>query len=166
MTDLLERKAYYLQEIDRLCETDLEQASRFVSEILSQACETEQKNPAVSAALAGCICRFLLHKKMKTRIIATLLTQPLLTRVLFGELNSYKYSLVFLLKRIVRHGDAAFLEWVLQLLQGNPYRDDSAADYAAQWSFGFLLREMQKAPPEYLQCSPECRAVLEKFEEI
>ena len=156
-------KAETLAAIDALCQTDLTAAQEFVTLLLRQSSEAARSTPASSAALAACVCRFLLHRRMKTGIAAALRDNQALRTALFGQLNSYKYSLCFLLRRVVREDDTALLAELLTLLAQNPFRDDGAADYAERWSLDFLLHETLRAPAEYLQISEKSRLIIKEF---
>jgi len=163
MIQLPKYKAETLAAIDALTAVDVTAAQDFVTLLLRQSSEQARDVPASSAALAACICRFLLHRRMKTGIVAALRENETLRRALFGQLNSYKYSLCFLLRRVIRADDTALLAELLTLLAQNPFRDDSAADYAKRWSMDFLLRETLRAPAEYLQISEKSRLLIKEF---
>ena len=62
-----------------------------------------------------------------------------LRRAIFGRLNTYQYSLIFLMKRLFRLNDLALTEEILRLLASNPYRDDASKPYESRWSLVFLI---------------------------
>lgn len=78
---------------------------------------------------------------------------PILRRAVFGQLNTYQYSLIFLMKRLFRLNDPALTEEILRLLASNPYRDDASKPYESRWSLAFLIDEVLKAPEDYLRLS-------------
>ena len=80
---------------------------------------------------------------------------------IFGELNTYKYSLVFLFRRLIRLNETELTEELLSLLKNNPYRDDSAKDYSDRWSLRFIIDEALRAPDDYLDLSEENKNVID-----
>ena len=92
-----------------------------------------------------------------------ILDNPDLRKTVFGELNTYKYSIVFILKRLVKTGNTDIIKEVLDLLSDNPYRDDSAKDYSDRWSLSFIIRETLSAPDDYLNLSEENRKLIEGY---
>lgn len=92
-----------------------------------------------------------------------ILDNPDLRKIVFGELNTYKYSIVFILKRLVKTGNTDIIKEVLDLLSDNPYRDDSAKDYSDRWSLSFIIRETLSAPDDYLNLSEENRKLIEGY---
>ena len=92
-----------------------------------------------------------------------ILENPELRKIIFGELNTYKYSVVFILKRLVKTGNTAVIREVLELLSENPYRDDSAKDYSDRWSMSFIIRETLSAPEDYLNLSEENENLLKSY---
>ena len=121
-----------------------------------------EQSAACSAACARCIMRFLLHKKCKNTMVETLRQNTALRTAIFGRLNTYQYSLIFLMKRLFRLNDLALTKEILELLAVNPYRDDSAKSYESRWSFAFLINEVLKAPPDYLRLEAATAALLEQ----
>ena len=107
-------------------------------------------------------CRFLMHRKMKSRLADTLKTDDELRAAIFGELNTYKYSLVFLFRRLIRLNETELTEELLSLLKNNPYRDDSAKDYSDRWSLRFIIDEALRAPDDYLDLSEENKNVIDE----
>lgn len=148
--------------IDALTFTSPDEALVFVKEFLS--CHREDfAVRGKSASAARCVTRFLLHKKSKDFLIPVILGNPDLRKIIFGELNTYKYSIVFILKRLVKTGDTAVIKEVLDLLCENPYRDDTAKDYSDRWSLSFIIRETLSAPDDYLNLSEENRKLLKEY---
>lgn len=148
--------------IDSLTYSSPEEALVFVKEFLS--CHKDDFTVrGKSASAARCVTRFLLHKKSKDFLIPVILENPDLRKIVFGELNTYKYSIVFILKRLVKTGNTDVIKEVLDLLSENPYRDDSAKDYSDRWSLSFIIRETLSAPDDYLNLSEENKELIEKY---
>ncbi len=78
-----------------------------------------------------------------------------LRRAVFGELNTNKYSLIFMMKRLLRLNDIELTREILELLKNNPFRQEEAKPWSDRWSLGFLLDEVLNAPSDYLNLSPE-----------
>ena len=95
-------------------------------------------------------------------MVETLRQHTALRTAIFGRLNTYQYSLIFLMKRLFRLNDLALTKEILELLAVNPYRDDSAKSYESRWSFAFLIEEVLKAPPDYLRLDAASAALLEQ----
>lgn len=148
--------------IDSLTGESPEEALAFVKEFLS--CHRDDFDVrGKSASAARCVTRFLLHKKSKDFLIPVILENPDLRKTVFGELNTYKYSIVFILKRLVKTGNTDVIREALGLLSENPYRDDTAKDYSDRWSMSFIIRETLSAPEDYLNLSGENRSLLESY---
>lgn len=148
--------------IDSLTSSSPEEALAFVKEFLKSHCEDFTVR-GKSASTARCVTRFLLHKKSKDFLIPVILDNPDLRKIVFGELNTYKYSIVFILKRLVKTGNTDIIKEVLDLLSENPYRDDSAKDYSDRWSLSFIVRETLSAPDDYLNLSKENKKLIEEY---
>ncbi len=163
MNSFSENEKALCAKADELCATDLDGAHRFIGNLIAE-CTPEQKSSKVqSAALSRICCRFLMHRKTKNRLV-TILTQDVALRTaIFGEINTYKYSLVFLLRRLLRLNDPVLTDELLTLLKNNPYRDDSAKDYSDRWSFQFVINEALCAPDDYLNLSDENKKVIQKY---
>ena len=148
--------------IDSLTGESPVEALAFVKEFLN--CHRDDFDVrGKSASAARCVTRFLLHKKSKDFLIPVILENPELRKIIFGELNTYKYSVVFILKRLVKTGNTAVIREVLELLSENPYRDDSAKDYSDRWSMSFIIRETLSAPEDYLYLSEENENLLKSY---
>ncbi|MBQ4338966.1 MAG: hypothetical protein IJC37_06030 [Clostridia bacterium] len=159
---LTEEKATGL-EIERLCMSDIEAAQAMVQEIALEALALDNTGRAQSAAYARLICRFLLHKKCKSRLAQLLTENETLTTAVFGKLNTYKYSIIFLLKRILRLNNTALTQRVLELIKENPFEDSEAKPWSDRFSLGFIITQALEAPEDYLNLSEENRAVIDSF---
>lgn len=114
-----------------------------------------------SASVARCITAFLLHKQCKSLLVPFLRENPRLTEALFGRLNTYKYSMVFMLKRVMHAGEEELSRRIISLIVSNPFRDDSARAYSEKWSLSFILGEILAEDREYLRISPQLYGEIE-----
>ncbi len=163
MTSFSENEKALCAKIDELCMTDINSAHELINNLLAE-CSPEQKQSKVqSAAFSRICCRFLMHRKLKSQLTDILIENKVLRTALFGELNTYKYSLVFLLRRLIRLNNPILTEELLALLSNNPYRDDSAKDYEDRWSLRFIIDETLNAPEDYLALSDENKTVIQKY---
>lgn len=158
---LQEEKALGLQ-IEALTFEDYE-AAEHMAVALAEQTEGAELSPAASAAYARLICRFLLAKKSKSRLTQCLSQNRALREAVFGRLNTYKYSLIFLLKRVLRQNDPALTREVLTLLQNNPFETPDAKPWADRWSFTFIVNEALNAPEDYLNLTEENRSVINTY---
>ena len=94
MRDFLSEEKGLCAEVESLCMTDPDS-------VISD-CGEAKSDRAQSASVSRVCCRFLMHRKMKSRLVDTLKTDDGLRKAIFGELNTYKYSLVFLFRRLIR----------------------------------------------------------------
>lgn len=161
MRDFLSEEKALCAEVEELCMTDTDSAHELIVSLLD-GLDAGELGRAQSASLSRVFCRFLMHRKMKSRLVNILCTDTRLRTVLFGELNTYKYSLVFLFRRLIRLNDTALTSELLSLLAANPYRDDTAKDYSDRWSLRFIIDEAMRAPDDYLDLSEENQAVIAK----
>lgn len=160
MRDFLSEEKQLCAEIEELCITDPDSAHALIDGVIAdcdEACDRAQ-----SAAASRICCRFLMHRKMKSRLVDTLKTDDGLRKAIFGELNTYKYSLVFLFRRLIRLNETELTDELLSLLKNNPYRDDSAKDYSDRWSLRFIIDEALRAPDDYLDLSEENKNVIDE----
>jgi len=160
MRDFLSEEKQLCAEIEELCVTDPDSAHALIDGVIAdcdEACDRAQ-----SAAASRICCRFLMHRKMKSRLVDTLKTDDGLRKAIFGELNTYKYSLVFLFRRLIRLNETELTDELLSLLKNNPYRDDSAKDYSDRWSLRFIIDEALRAPDDYLDLSEENKNVIDE----
>lgn len=146
--------------IDRLTILDRPAAETLCTALVRAEEDWPAHSPASSAACARCVTRFLLHKKCKCTLVETIRQNAALRTAIFGRLNAYQYSLIFLLKRLVRLNDHAMTQELLELLAANPYRDDTAKSYESRWSLAFLMDEVLKAPADYLRLDASSLALL------
>ncbi len=159
MRDFLSEEKALCAEVEELCMTDTDSAYELIVSLLD-GLDAGELSRVQSASLSRVFCRFLMHRKMKSRLVNILCTDARLRTVLFGELNTYKYSLVFLFRRLIRLNDMALTSELLSLLAANPYRDDTAKDYSDRWSLRFIIDEAMRAPDDYLDLSGENQAVI------
>lgn len=160
MRDFLSEEKQLCAEVEELCVTDPDSAHALIDGVIAdcdEACDRAQ-----SAAVSRICCRFLMHRKMKSRLVDTLKTDDELRAAIFGELNTYKYSLVFLFRRLIRLNETELTDELLSLLKNNPYRDDSAKDYSDRWSLRFIIDEALRAPDDYLDLSEENKNVIDE----
>ena len=129
------------------------EAERFCVDLLAAAGRPEGR--AESAALARCLCRFLLHKKTKSRFTDVMERNETLRRAVFGELNTNKYSLIFMMKRLLRLNDIELTRDILETLKNNPFRQEEAKPWSDRWSLAYLIDEALNAPADYLDLSEE-----------
>lgn len=101
MRDFLSEEKGLCAEVESLCMTDPDSAHALIDSVISD-CGEVKSDRAQSASVSRICCRFLMHRKMKSRLVDTLKTDDSLRKAIFGELNTYKYSLVFLFRRLIR----------------------------------------------------------------
>lgn len=157
MRDFLSEEKQLCAEIEELCITDPDSAHALIDGVIADYGEAKADR-AQSAAVSRICCRFLMHRKMKSRLVDTLKTDDGLRKAIFGELNTYKYSLVFLFRRLIRLNETELTDELLN----NPYRDDSAKDYSDRWSLRFIIDEALRAPDDYLDLSEENKNVIDE----
>lgn len=109
--------------------------------VLHRACSSAR---AVERKQPGRLRRLLkMHhplspaQKCKASMTDIIQANAVLRRAIFGRLNTYQYSLIFLMKRLFRLNDLALTEEILRLLASNPYRDDASKPYESRWSLVF-----------------------------
>ena len=161
MRDFLSEEKQLCAEIEELCMTDPDSAHALIDGVIAD-CGEAKADRAQSAAVSRICCRFLLHRKMKSRLADTLKTDDELRAAIFGELKPYKYSLVFLFRRLIRLNETELTDELLSLLKNNPYRDDSAKDYSDRWSLRFIIDEALRAPDDYLDLTDENKRIIDE----
>lgn len=161
MRDFLSEEKQLCANIESLCMTDPDSAHALIDGVLAD-CGEAKADRAQSASVSRVCCRFLMHRKMKSRLVEALKTDDVLRRAIFGELNTYKYSLVFLFRRLIRLNETELTRELLTLLENNPYRDDSAKDYSDRWSLRFIIDEVLRAPDDYLDLSAENKEIIDE----
>lgn len=161
MRDFLSEEKQLCVEIEELCMTAPDSAHALIDGVIAD-CGEVKADRAQSAAASRICCRFLMHRKMKSRLTDTLKTDNELRVAIFGELNTYKYSLVFLFRRLIRLNETELTEELLSLLKNNPYRDDSAKDYSDRWSLRFIIDEALRAPDDYLDLTDENKRIIDE----
>jgi len=138
-------------------------AEKFCMRLLAENEDKLSLNRAVSGAYARCLCRFLLHKKNKSRLVRIIEENETIRRAVFGEMNTYKFSLIFMMKRVFRNNNVELTTEILELLKNNLFRDEQAKSYSDRWSLGFLVNEVLKAPEDYMNLSKESLKILNKI---
>jgi hypothetical protein len=161
--DIILQEKDYAAHIEALTFVNPEEAENFCTLLLDGNGDKLSLNRAVSGAYARCLCRFLLHKKNKSRLIEIIRNNRIIREAVFGRMNTYKYSLVFMMKRVFRQNDVLFTNEILELLANNPFRDEQAKPYADRWSLGFLINETLKAPEDYMNLSDESLKIIQSY---
>lgn len=159
--DILLDEKEVAARIEDLATVDAQAALEYCRALAQTYGTVEQR--AQSAACARCLCRFLLHRKTKSRLPALLREDALIRRIVFGTVNTYKYSLVRMLRIVMRENDPALLTQVLTLLKNNPFADENAKPYTDRWSAAFIVREALTAPADYLKLSEDCLTIIRQF---
>lgn len=162
MTDFLGSEKELASRIEALALQDISAARDLAQDIAHEAM-SRSLSRAESSAAARLICRFLLHRKNKSRLTDCIRESEAIRRAVFGCLNTYKHSLVFLLKRIARENDLALMGEVLRLLGTNPWNDSGAPDYSDRLSVRFVAERTLAAPEDYLCLSEGSRELLKQF---
>lgn len=150
------------EEMEALAHNDPEKALNKALEYCDFAL-THELSRSASASLARVICRFLLCKKTKSRLTQYLKENETLCKAVFGVLNTYKYSLSFLLKRIFRLNEAEFTRRVLTYLCQNPWCDPCAKPWSDRLNADFVITEALKADDDYLNLTDKNREVISGF---
>lgn len=148
-------------EIDAMTAENPTAAVDFVVNILKENEELFSYSRAVSACLARLTSRCLMHRKNKDGMIKTLSENAYLRSVYFGRLNTYKYSMIFTAKRVMRKGNVEISREIIELIKNNPYRDDTAEDYSERFSWRFIAKKILDSQEEYLKLSDEIIAMLQ-----
>ena len=142
-------------EIDALTAENPQDALEKVLGILKENEELFSHSRAVSACLARLVSRYLMHRKNKDNMVRVIAENDYLRHVYFGKLNTYKYSLIFTAKRVMRKGDVDLSRELIELIKNNPYRDDTAEDYSERFSWKFIAKKILDSQEEYLKLSDE-----------
>ena len=152
---LIENEKKIGLEIDSLTAENPQAALEYVLGILKENEELFSHSRAVSACLARLVSRYLMHRKNKDNMVRVIAENEYLRRVYFGALNTYKYSLIFTAKRVMRKGDVELSRELIELIKNNPYRDDTAEDYSERFSWKFIAKKILDSQEEYLKLSDE-----------
>lgn len=152
---LLDNEKQLGLEIDSLTAENPAAAVDFVVSFLKENEALFSHSRAVSACLARLASRCLMHRKNKDGMIKVLSENAYLRSVYFGKLNTYKYSIVFTAKRVMRKGDVEISREIIELIKNNPYRDDTAEDYSERFSWNFIAEKILDSQEEYLKLSDE-----------
>lgn len=161
--EMLAREKELASHIDGLTLADRPSAEALCTALVRAEAAWPARSAASSAACARCVTRFLLHKKCKNTLVETLRRNAELRTAVFGRLNTYQYSLIFLMKRLFRLNDLTLTKEIVALLAANPYRDDTAKAYESRWSLAFLIGETLKAPADYLKLDAASMELLNQF---
>lgn len=159
---LIENEKQIGLEIDALTAENPAAAVDFVVNILKENEELFSHSRAVSACLARLVSRCLMHRKNKDGMIKALSENEYLRLVYFGKLNTYKHSLIFTAKRVMRKGNVEICREIIDLIKNNPYRDDTAEDYSERFSWKFIARKILDSQEEYLKLSDDIIALLKE----
>ena len=151
------------REIDTLVAENPEAAEKFVSEMLCSVEDFNTLTAAESAAYARLACRCLLNKKFKNRLTDCIRENDTIRRAVFGFLNTYKYSLTFILRRTVRLNDVDFTKELFELMRQNRFCHAAAKPWSDKWSMDFIVDETLAAPPDYLNLTPEHEAFIRAY---
>lgn len=152
---LIENEKAIGLEIDALTAENPQAALEKVLDIIKENEEFFSHSRAVSACLARLVSRYLMHRKNKDNMVRVISENEYLRRVYFGKLNTYKYSLIFTAKRVMRKGDVELSRELIELIKNNPYRDDTAEDYSERYSWKFIAKKILDSQEEYLKLSDE-----------
>ena len=152
---LIENEKELGLKIDTLTAENPQDALGFVLNLLKENEELFSHSRAVSACLARLTSRYLMHRKNKDNLVRVIAENEYLRTVYFGRLNTYKYSLIFTAKRVMRKGDVELSREIIDLIRNNPYRDDTAEDYSERFSWKFIARKILDSQEEYLKLSDE-----------
>ncbi len=161
--NILENRREIMAHIESLIREDLDRAGEYCLALTAVYESLPEKSKAVAGAFAACLSSYLLHKKNKTRLIELIREQGELSLAFFGRLDTYKYSLVFVLKRIFRENDKKLVQEVLDLLFNNPFRNEGSKPYSDSWSLAFVIDEALKAPEDYLNLKEDTLEAIEVF---
>lgn len=157
---LIENEKAIGLEIDALTAENPQAALEKVLGILKENEELFSHSRAVSACLARLTSRYLMHRKNKDNMVRVIAENSYLRSVYFGRLNTYKYSMIFTAKRVMRKGDVELSREIIELIKNNPYRDDTAEDYSERFSWKFIAKKILDSQEEYLKLSDEIVALL------
>ncbi len=158
---LIENEKQIGLEIDAMTAENPQAALDFVLALLKENEELFSHSRAVSACLARLTSRYLMHRKNKDNLVRVIAENEYLRKVYFGRLNTYKYSLIFTAKRVMRKGDVELSRELIELIKNNPYRDDTAEDYSERFSWKFIARKILDSQEEYLKLSDEIVELLQ-----
>ncbi len=147
-------------KIDSLTAENPQAALEFVLSFLKENEELFSHSRAASACVARLVSRYLMHRKNKDNMVRVITENRYLRSVYFGRLNTYKYSLIFTAKRVMRKGDVEISREIIELIKNNPYRDDTAEDYSERFSWKFIAKKILDSQEEYLKLSDEIVALL------
>lgn len=154
-TDILTNEKDVAKYISDLTSANIRLAEDFCVTMLLKNLNSLSLNRAASSPYARCLMRFLLDKKMKSHLTDIIESNKVIRTATFGQLNTYKYSLVWIMRRVFRLNKVELTTEIMELLKKNPFRDDNAPTYSERWSLKFLIDEVLSAPMEYLNLTPQ-----------
>lgn len=152
---LIENEKQIGLEIDALTAENPQAALEKVLELLKENEALFSHSRAASACVARLTSRYLMHRKNKDNMVRVIAENSYLRSVYFGRLNTYKYSLIFTAKRVMRKGDVELSREIIELIKNNPYRDDTAEEYSERFSWKFIAKKILDSQEEYLKLSDE-----------
>ncbi len=152
---LIENEKEIGLKIDALTAENPQEALEFILGFLKENEELFSHSRAASACVARLVSRYLMHRKNKDNMVRVITENSYLRSVYFGRLNTYKYSMIFTAKRVMRKGDVEISREIIELIKNNPYRDDTAEDYSERFSWRFIAKKILDSQEEYLKLSDE-----------
>ncbi len=152
---LIENEKEIGLKIDAMTAENPQEALEFILGFLKENEELFSHSRAASACVARLTSRYLMHRKNKDNMVRVIAENSYLRSVYFGRLNTYKYSMIFTAKRVMRKGDVELSREIIELIKNNPYRDDTAEDYSERFSWKFIAKKILDSQEEYLKLSDE-----------
>ena len=152
---LIENEKEIGLKIDAMTAENPQEALEFILGFLKENEELFSHSRAASACVARLTSRYLMHRKNKDNMVRVIAENSYLRSVYFGRLNTYKYSMIFTAKRVMRKGDVDLSREIIELIKNNPYRDDTAEDYSERFSWKFIAKKILDSQEEYLKLSDE-----------
>lgn len=158
---LIENEKEIGLKIDAMTAENPQEALEFILGFLKENEELFFHSRAASACVARLTSRYLMHRKNKDNMVRVIAENSYLRSVYFGRLNTYKYSMIFTAKRVMRKGDVELSREIIELIKNNPYRDDTAEDYSERFSWKFIAKKILDSQEEYLKLSDEIVELLQ-----
>ncbi len=152
---LIENEKSIGLEIDARTAENPAGTESYIVDFLKENEDNFSHSRAVSACIARLVSRWLMHRKNKDTLVRVLSENEYLRSVYFGRLNTYKYSIIFAAKRVMRKGDVNLSREIIELIKSNPYRDDTAEDYSERFSWKFIAKKILDSQEEYLKLDEE-----------
>jgi len=158
---LIENEKEIGLKIDAMTAENPQEALEFILGFLKENEALFSHSRAASACMARLTSRYLMHRKNKDNMVRVIAENSYLRSVYFGRLNTYKYSMIFTAKRVMRKGDVELSREIIELIKNNPYRDDTAEDYSERFSWKFIAKKILDSQEEYLKLSDEIVELLQ-----